>query len=117
MEYGLRRYEAVQRLRWFLFFLVCLALAYSMAGSYDISPPARFLAASSLKVNDLKSHVHVPVLIGSGTTTQNVVDLMRFADGAIVGSAFKRENNWKNPIDVEATRAFMDRVRELRETV
>ena len=55
MEYGLRRYEAVQRLRWFLFFLVCLALAYSMAGTYDISPPARFLAASSLKVNDLKS--------------------------------------------------------------
>lgn len=28
MEYGLRRYEAIQRLLWFLFFLICLGCAY-----------------------------------------------------------------------------------------
>lgn len=32
MEYGLRRYEAAQRLLWFLFFLVCLAVAYPLKG-------------------------------------------------------------------------------------
>ncbi len=34
MEYGLRRYEAAQRLTWFMFFLVCLMLAYPVAGRY-----------------------------------------------------------------------------------
>lgn len=68
------------------------------------------------KVRELKTHVQVPVLIGSGTTEHNVVELLRYADGAIVGSAFKQDNNWKNPVNEETTRAFMNRVRELRET-
>jgi len=32
MEYGLRRYEATQRLLWFLFFLFCLCFAYPLSG-------------------------------------------------------------------------------------
>lgn len=32
MEYGLRRYEATQRLLWFLFFILCLFLAYPFFG-------------------------------------------------------------------------------------
>lgn len=38
MEYGVRRYEAVERLRWFLFFMLCIACAYPVAGSYTIAP-------------------------------------------------------------------------------
>lgn len=37
MEYGLRRYEAFQRLFWFAFFLACLALAYPVAKSCQSS--------------------------------------------------------------------------------
>ncbi|MCE5245174.1 MAG: hypothetical protein ABFD98_02890 [Syntrophobacteraceae bacterium] len=37
MEYGLRRYEAAQRLLWFLYFLICLALAYPVANSYTVA--------------------------------------------------------------------------------
>jgi hypothetical protein len=37
MEYGLRRYEAVQRLLWFLFFLLCLALAYPFGRSHHVT--------------------------------------------------------------------------------
>jgi hypothetical protein len=36
MEYGLRRYEAAQRLLWFLFFLLCLAIAYPVAKGYGL---------------------------------------------------------------------------------
>ena len=39
MEYGLRRYEAAQRLLWFLFFMVCLGLAYPVAKMYRDSAP------------------------------------------------------------------------------
>ncbi len=35
MEYGLRHYEAVQRLFWFSLFLLCLILAYPTAKSYQ----------------------------------------------------------------------------------
>lgn len=34
MEYGLRHYEAVQRLFWLLFFLLCMAIAHPVAKSY-----------------------------------------------------------------------------------
>ncbi len=42
--------------------------------------------------------VHLPVLVGSGVTVQN---LGRFPDahGFIVGSSLKAEGNWNNPLD------------------
>jgi hypothetical protein len=39
MEYGLRRYEATQRLLWFLFFLACLGVAYLTAPLPPQPPP------------------------------------------------------------------------------
>lgn len=39
MEYGLRRYEASQRLLSFLFFIFCLVFAYSLAGDSVVSRP------------------------------------------------------------------------------
>ena len=67
------------------------------------------------KVREFSSSVHVPVIIGSGTTTENVAALLKYSDGAIVGSYFKTDNNWKNPVDGERTREFMAAVERLRE--
>jgi hypothetical protein len=39
MEYGLRRYEATQRLLWFLFFLACLGIAYLIAPASSPASP------------------------------------------------------------------------------
>ncbi len=69
---------------------------------------------SAEKVRELSEHVGVPVFIGSGTTLHNVVELLRYADGAIVGSYFKEGNNWKNPVDEPTVQAFMDVVRDFR---
>ncbi|NLJ26643.1 MAG: hypothetical protein GX433_01360 [Deltaproteobacteria bacterium] len=55
MEYGLRRYEAVQRLRWFLFFLFCMVFAYPVAGSYTIASPEHFSSLSSPELGELTS--------------------------------------------------------------
>lgn len=54
MEYGLRSYEALQRLMWFLFFLVCLVVAYPLSSPYptgasDLSNSARPLTPEALK--------------------------------------------------------------------
>lgn len=46
MEYSIRRYEAVQRLVWFVFFLVCLGVAYPVAGMYQSSCSGAAVLAS-----------------------------------------------------------------------
>ncbi|GAA0249242.1 BtpA/SgcQ family protein [Haladaptatus pallidirubidus] len=40
-----------------------------------------------------------PVLVGSGTTTANVADLLEIADGAIVGTALKEGEKTTNEVD------------------
>ena len=67
------------------------------------------------KVLSCKARVNLPVLLGSGTTSDNVAALLKAADGAIVGSYFKRDGHWKNAVDFERTRAFMQAVETLRQ--
>ena len=69
------------------------------------------------KVKDISDSVKCPTIIGSGTTSENVKELLRYADGAIVGSYFKKDNNWKNPVDSERTILFMNKVKELRKEI
>jgi len=67
------------------------------------------------EVKTIKSCISVPVLLGSGLTSENVQELLTYADGAIVGSAFKEDNNWKNPVSYEKASFFMAEVDQLRE--
>jgi len=55
----------------------------------------------------VKENSALPVLIGSGTTLQSLPDLDRFADGYIVGSAFKEAGKAQNPVSQAATEAFV----------
>jgi membrane complex biogenesis BtpA family protein len=55
-----------------------------------------------------------PVLIGSGLNADNARELLRHANGAIVGSAMKEDGAWWNPVSVERTRKIMEVVRSMR---
>lgn len=46
MHYTLRRYEAIQRLFWFIFFLVCLGLAYPLCNLYQVKYQGAAVLAS-----------------------------------------------------------------------
>jgi predicted TIM-barrel enzyme len=48
-----------------------------------------------------------PLLLGSGTTEQNIAAFMEVADGAIVGSSVKQEGVNENPVDRERVRRFV----------
>lgn len=74
-------------------------------------------APTAERVHELTETVTVPVLIGSGMTRENVAELLQYADGAIVGSYFKRNNQWKMPVDEQIAREFMDVVKEFREGI
>lgn len=66
------------------------------------------------RVQSCKKKVALPIILGSGVSTDNAKELLTTADGAIVGSWFKEENNWKNPVSYQRTRDFMKAVEELR---
>jgi hypothetical protein len=55
-----------------------------------------------------------PVVIGTGTTVENVVDLAWAADAFIVGTSLKVDGQTLAPIDPQRARHFMDRVAEIR---
>ena len=52
-----------------------------------------------------------PVLLGSGTTAENIAAFLEIADGAIVGSSLKVDGEATNPVDVERVRRYMAAVR------
>ncbi|MCD8140627.1 MAG: BtpA/SgcQ family protein [Planctomycetaceae bacterium] len=61
-----------------------------------------------------KKGVTLPVLLGSGITRENARELLAIADGAIVGSYFKKDNDWKKPVEASRARAFMEAMRAVR---
>jgi membrane complex biogenesis BtpA family protein len=55
-----------------------------------------------------------PVIVGSGLSDENAVELLQVADGAIVGSWVKQDGVWWNPVDEDRVRHLMKEVSRLR---
>jgi membrane complex biogenesis BtpA family protein len=64
------------------------------------------------KVRRAKELATRPILMGSGTTADNIAQFLQYADGAIVGTALKVDGIAENPVDVERVKRYMDAVRE-----
>lgn len=70
-------------------------------------------AAQLEEVRIIKESTHLPLLIGSGVTKENVADLLSVADGVIVASSLKEEGVWWTPVSEAKVREFMGVVSEL----
>ena len=68
------------------------------------------------KVRRAKELATRPILMGSGTTAENVAEFLQYADGAIVGSSIKVDGIAHNPVDVQRVRKYMAAVRSVRGT-
>ncbi len=55
-----------------------------------------------------------PLIIGAGLTPENVAEQLVHADGAIVGSTFKKLGKTTNPVNRELVREFMSEVKKIR---
>lgn len=67
-------------------------------------------------INDLietKKHSSLPVLTGSGITIDNLEKYWPLADGFIVGSHFKEDGIWSNPLSEQRIRAFIQKIKTL----
>jgi membrane complex biogenesis BtpA family protein len=67
------------------------------------------------KVRQAREAATCPILMGSGTTAENIAEFLKYADGAIVGSSLKVDGVAENPVDVARVRRYMAAVRETRD--
>jgi hypothetical protein len=65
-------------------------------------------------IKDIQETVRIPVLVGSGLSIDNMDELFPTSDGAIVGSFFKKEGDWRNPVDLKRASDFMKKIRLIR---
>jgi len=75
--------------------------AVIITGSVTGDPPA--LA----DIRAAQEHCRLPVYLGSGVTAPNLAKYFTLADGFIVGSHFKVDGRWSNPVDAERVARFM----------
>jgi len=59
----------------------------------------------------IKEASHLPTLVGSGVTTENVGDILGIVDGVIVASSLKHDGVWWNTVDPERVRRFAAAIR------
>jgi membrane complex biogenesis BtpA family protein len=55
-----------------------------------------------------------PVFANTGVRVDNVTEQLKIADGAVIGTAFKKEGTTWNPIDVDRVKELMNKVKDLR---
>ncbi len=69
-------------------------------------------AATFEEIDEVRGATHLPLLVGSGVTPDNVAAILARTDGVIVASSLKRDGVWWNPVDEARVRAFAARARE-----
>ncbi len=68
-------------------------------------------------VQAARKSTSLPLLIGSGITSENIKKYWPFANVFIVGSFLKENGNWKNPVSKERLEKLMNEINYLRSSV
>ena len=55
-------------------------------------------------VREAKAHCRLPIILGSGVNADNIAGFYEAADGFIIGSYFKADGWWANPVDARRER-------------
>ncbi|MET3600931.1 BtpA/SgcQ family protein [Martelella mangrovi] len=66
------------------------------------------------EVEQVRAGTHLPVIVGSGLSPEQVPSLMSVADGAIVGQWLKKDGVWWNPVDPDRVERLMTAVLKAR---
>ncbi len=69
------------------------------------------------EIRRLKSILKIPVIVGSGTTAENLEELLSCADGFIIGTGFKEHRQMMEPVLVDKVREFMELYNRQKEAV
>jgi membrane complex biogenesis BtpA family protein len=64
-------------------------------------------SASMDEIDEIGGATHLPLLVGSGVTEQNIVAILGRTNGVIVASSLKEGGVWWNPVEPERVRRFV----------
>ena len=87
---------------------------FYLADALIVSGKMTGAAPEMEKVRRAKELATRPILMGSGTTADNIAQFLQYADGAIVGTALKVGGIAENLVDVERVKRYMEAVRAVR---
>ncbi len=90
------------------------AAEYFMSDGVIVTGKSTGCPADIGELRAVRDAVNIPVLIGSGVTTDNVAGYFPLADALIVGSFFKKDGQWANAIDPARVARFMEKVNHIR---
>ena len=85
-----------------------------LADAVIISGKATGMEVDVEELKKAKEISPVPVIVGSGTTYDNLPKLWKYADGFIVGTWIKKEGKTKNDIDLRRAKKLVELANELR---
>jgi len=66
------------------------------------------------ELKKINQKISLPILIGSGITSENLKNYFDFADGFIIGSFFKKDGKWNNDLDENRIEALVKEANQLR---
>jgi uncharacterized protein len=69
-------------------------------------------AASIAEIDEIAGATHLPLLVGSGVTEDNIVAILERTNGVIVASSLKEGGVWWNPVEPARVRRFVARANE-----
>jgi len=65
-------------------------------------------SATLEEIDEIGGATHLPLLVGSGVTAENIVAILGRTNGVIVASSLKEGGVWWNPVCPERTRRFVE---------
>ena len=68
-------------------------------------------AATIAEIDEVRAATHLPLLVGSGVTADNVASILQRTDGVIVASSLKDGGVWWKPVDPARVRGLVARAR------
>lgn len=86
------------------------AAEYFLSDGLILTGAATGEAASAEELRAVHAATKLPVLVGSGITAENLGTYLPLADAFIVGSSFKKDGYWANPLDPDRIRRLLDRM-------
>ena len=92
------------------------AAHFFLSDGIIITGPSTGYEADIDEVKKVKDESKIPIIIGSGISTENIKKFLPAADAFIVGSSLKIKGIWKNEVDAERVKEFMQTVNLLRQT-
>lgn len=72
-------------------------------------------SATREEIAEIAGATHLPLLVGSGVTEENVAGILGLTDGVIVASSLKEGGVWWNPVESARVKGFVARAAEALE--